>query len=122
MLNVQFYLTEELSRALFRVADAMVQNSGREPFGLVGLEVMGAGGVAFTGATGEEYARPFENAVVLDTDDAHEIEASIYHLLARPEVAEQMRREGIKTAHQYTWDKVVDLMLQRFQFLAAAAA
>ena len=52
-------LYEEISRALFRVADAMLQNSGREPFGLVGLEVMAAGGLVFTGATGEESADLF---------------------------------------------------------------
>jgi len=118
MLNIQFYLSEEVSRALFRVSDAMLQNSGREPFGLVGLEVMGAGGLVFTGATGEEYARPFDNAIVLDTDDAREIETMVLDLLARPEDTERIRRNGIETAHQYTWEKVFELMLRRFQFLA----
>jgi glycosyltransferase involved in cell wall biosynthesis len=98
MLNIQFYLSEPLKRALFRVSDAMLQNSGREPFGLVGLEVMAAGGLVFTGATGEEYALPYENAIVLDTEDAHEIE----------------------TARQYTWDHVIDLTLRRLQYLAVA--
>jgi glycosyltransferase involved in cell wall biosynthesis len=120
MLNLQFYVTEDLSRALFRVADAMLQNSGREPFGLVGLEVMAAGGVVLTGATGEEYARPWDNAVVLDTDDAHEIEATVVDLLGRPEETDRMRRRGIETARDYTWDKVLDLLLRRLQYVAAA--
>jgi glycosyltransferase involved in cell wall biosynthesis len=118
MLNVQFYLSEELSRALFSVADAMLQNSGREPFGLVGLEVMAAGGLVFTGATGEEYARPWENAIVLDTDDSHEIEATVLSLLSRPKDTERIRRKGIETARQYTWDQIFDLMLRRLQYLA----
>jgi glycosyltransferase involved in cell wall biosynthesis len=118
VLNIQFYLSEPLSRALFRVADAMLQNSGREPFGLVGLEVMAAGGLVFTGATGEEYARPYENAVVLDTDDPHEIEATVLGLLARPEEAAAMRRAGVETARRYTWDRVLELLLRRVQFLA----
>lgn len=118
MLNVQFYLSEPVSRALFQVADAMLQNSGREPFGLVGLEVMAAGGMVFTGATGEEYARPYENAVVLDTEDAHEIEATVLDLLSRPEETERMRQKGVETARQYTWDRVLDLLLHRLQYLS----
>jgi glycosyltransferase involved in cell wall biosynthesis len=122
MLNIQFYISEPISRALFKVADAMLQNSGREPFGLVGLEVMAAGGLVFTGATGEEYARPYDNAVVLDTDDAHEIEATVVDLLSRPEETERMRRRGVETARQYTWDQVLELMLRRFQYLGSHSA
>lgn len=119
MLNIQFYLPESLSRALFRVADVMLQNSGREPFGLVGLEVMAAGGLVFTGATGEEYARPYENAIVLDTEDPHEIETTILDLLARPDDCDAMRRRGVETAQQYTWDHVVEVLLRRLQYLGA---
>jgi glycosyltransferase involved in cell wall biosynthesis len=118
MLNIQFYLSEEISRALFSVADAMLQNSGREPFGLVGLEVMASGGLVFTGATGEEYARPWDNAIVLDTDDPHEIEATVLSLLSRPKDTERIRKKGIETARQFTWDKIFDLMLRRLQYLA----
>jgi hypothetical protein len=39
-------------------ADAVFANSGHEPFGLVGLETMAAGGVACTGCSGEDYAIP----------------------------------------------------------------
>lgn len=119
LLNVRFHLSEPLSRALFQVADAMLQNSGREPFGLVGLEVMAAGGLVYTGATGEEYARPHDNAIVLDTDDAREIEATVLDLLSRPEEVEAMRSQGEETARQYTWDHVIDLMLRRLAYLAA---
>jgi glycosyltransferase involved in cell wall biosynthesis len=119
MLNVEFHLTEPLSRALFKVADVMLQNSGREPFGLVGLEVMAAGGLVFTGATGEEYARPYDNAVVLDTDDPHEISTTVAALLSRPDEVGAMRRKAVETARQYTWDHVLDILLRRVQYLAA---
>jgi glycosyltransferase involved in cell wall biosynthesis len=120
MLNIRFYVGEDLSRALVRVADAMLQNSGREPVGLVGLEVRAAGGLVFTGATGEEYARSWDNAVVLDTDDPHEIEATLIDLLGRPEETERMRRRGIETARQYTWEHVLDLFFRRLQYLMVA--
>jgi glycosyltransferase involved in cell wall biosynthesis len=118
MLEIRFYLTEPLKRALFHVADAMLQNSGREPFGLVGLEVMAAGGLVFTGATGEEYARRLDNAVVLDTDDPREVEVEVLSLLSRPEEMQRMRMRGPETARQYTWDHAVDLLLHRLQHLA----
>ncbi len=118
MLNVQFYLGDDLKRALFRVADVMLQNSGREPFGLVGLEVMAAQGLVFTGATGEEYARTYENAIVLDTDGADEIEATVIDLLSRPGEVERMRRQGVETARKYTWDQVISVLLRRLQHLA----
>src|SRR5205823_6418152 len=51
VLNATFFLPEELLRSLYQAADAVLANSGREPFGLVGLEVMSCGGVAITGAT-----------------------------------------------------------------------
>jgi len=118
MLNVQFYLSEPIARALFRVADAMLQNSGREPFGLVGLEVMAAGGLVVTGATGEEYARPWENAVVLDTDDPHEIEAAVSFMLSREDENHEMRLRGVETAARYTWDRVLEQVIRRAQYLA----
>ena len=85
---------------------------------LVGLEVMAAGGLVFTGATGEEYARPWENAVVLDTDDAREIEATVFDLLARPHEMAALRRRAVETARQYTWEHVTGLLLRRLQYLA----
>src|SRR5262249_20468424 len=76
VVTAGFPLPEPVLSAFYRASDGVLANSGREPFGLVGLEVMASGGVAFTGATGEEYARPFRNAIVLETDDPKEIEVA----------------------------------------------
>jgi glycosyltransferase involved in cell wall biosynthesis len=116
-LNIRFYVPETLLRALYRSADAVLANSGREPFGLVGLEVMGSGGLVFTGATGEEYARSFENAIVLETGDHNEIVSAFAHLLTRPDEAMRLRAAGRETARSYTWDRVIELMIRRLQFL-----
>jgi glycosyltransferase involved in cell wall biosynthesis len=117
VLNVRFYVPEVLLRALYRAADGVLANSGREPFGLVGLEVMASGGLAFTGATGEEYARAFENAVVVETDDSNEVVAAFAHLLANPEENRRLRCNGRDTAASYTWDEVLNTMFRRLQFL-----
>ncbi|MBI3910134.1 MAG: glycosyltransferase family 4 protein [Armatimonadetes bacterium] len=118
LLNVQFCLSEAALQVFYRAADGVLANSGREPFGLVGLEAMAAGGVVYTGATGEDYARPFDNAVVLETDDPREITAAALELLAHPEQAECLRREARETAARYTWDRVLPLLLRRLRYLA----
>jgi glycosyltransferase involved in cell wall biosynthesis len=118
LLNIRFFVPEVLLRALYRGADAVLANSGREPFGLVGLEVMASGGLVFTGATGEEYARPFENAIKLETGDPNEIVTDFAHLLTQPDESLRLRAAGRETACTYTWDQVIQLMIRRLQFLA----
>ena len=66
MLNVEFFLPDDALPVLYAAADGALANSGYEPFGLVGLEAMAAGGVAYVGSTGEDYAIPMRNSVVLD--------------------------------------------------------
>ena len=69
IFNITSFMPEPLIAAFYSAASAVLANSGHEPFGLVGLEVMAAGGVAFVGATGEDYAISFFNSVAMDTDD-----------------------------------------------------
>jgi glycosyltransferase involved in cell wall biosynthesis len=120
ILNIRFYVPENLLRALYRASDVVLANSGREPFGLVGLEVMASGGVAFTGATGEEYAKSFENAIVIETEDPREVAAAAAHLRANPALAGALRHRGRETAREYTWARVIDFLKIRLQFLGLA--
>jgi glycosyltransferase involved in cell wall biosynthesis len=64
-------------RLLFRAASAVLANSGREPFGLVGLEAMAVGGIACTGCSGEDYAFG-RNALVMQTATAREL-VNLFH-------------------------------------------
>ncbi|MBV9133757.1 MAG: glycosyltransferase family 4 protein, partial [Chloroflexi bacterium] len=48
VLNITSFIAPDDLRVLYRAADGVLANSGREPFGLVGLEAMAAGGTAFT--------------------------------------------------------------------------
>jgi glycosyltransferase involved in cell wall biosynthesis len=107
VIDLRFFLPDSLVRLGYRAADAVLANSGHEPFGLVGLEAMAAGGIAFTGATGEEYARHLENAVVLQTSDPREIVYYLEWLRAKPEVSAALRAEGRRTAERHTWPKVI---------------
>lgn len=96
-------------RVLFRGANAVLANSGHEPFGLVGLEVMAAGGVACTGCSGEDYAVPGQNALVLETNDPSEF-VQLFERLS-PEDEQDLRVAGRQTAAQYAWERVVDRAL-----------
>jgi glycosyltransferase involved in cell wall biosynthesis len=108
-------------RALFRAASAVLANSRHEPFGLVGLEAMAAGGLACTGCSGEDYAVPGQNALVLERDDPMEF----VHLFERLPIANQvaLRKAGRKTALQYAWPRVIGrVLLARVDACARLAA
>jgi len=116
--NVTSFLPDDLLPALYASATATLANSGHEPFGLVGLEAMASGGVAFVGSTGEDYAEPFKNAIAIETEDADEIVAYVTHLVENPDSARNLRIAAQRTAREYTWQRVVDILLRRLEFIA----
>ncbi|CAA9276945.1 MAG: hypothetical protein AVDCRST_MAG77-3514 [uncultured Chloroflexi bacterium] len=118
LLNLRSFITDEFKRISFAAADATLANSGHEPFGIVGLEVMGAGGVVVVGSTGEDYAISFHNCLVTETDDAEEIVGYLMHLEATPRVEEEIRREATRTAALFTWDEVIENLLGKLEYLA----
>jgi glycosyltransferase involved in cell wall biosynthesis len=117
--NVQNFMTDELISLFYTAADAVLANSGHEPFGLVGLEVMAASGIAFVGSTGEDYAIPFLNGVVIDSGDPTEICIALDQLRSHPDAATQMRQEARATARRYTWTNVIDdILLSKLKYVA----
>ncbi|GCE25996.1 hypothetical protein KDA_14800 [Dictyobacter alpinus] len=116
--NLRFFLPEEFVRTTYAAADATLANSGHEPFGLVALEVMAAQGIAVTGSTGEDYAVSFENAIVTETEDPDEIVGYLLYLRRHPEKQEQMRQASQYTAKQFLWDRVIENMVGKLEFLA----
>jgi len=108
VVNLVSFLPEGLLGTLYAASDAVLANSGHEPFGLVGLEVMAAGGLAVTGSTGEDYAEPFRNAVVLETEDPLELVGALRQVRSQPAWAAHLRANGRATAREFTWDHVLD--------------
>ncbi len=117
VVNVRSFLPEEALLALYRVADAVLANSGMEPFGLVGLEVMAAGGVAVTGSTGEDYADAFGNAIACDTGDPRELAAYLRDLLEEPGLAARLRAAGPPTARRYLWPRVLETLARKLEWI-----
>lgn len=107
ILELATFLPESLLPTLYASAQAVLANSGFEPFGLVGLETMAAGGVAVVGATGEDYARHMHNCLVAQTDDPAELSGLVYSLLEDPALDPAIRRSGRAAAATYTWPEVV---------------
>jgi glycosyltransferase involved in cell wall biosynthesis len=116
--DMRFFVPAEFVRVCNAAADAVLANSGHEPFGLVGLEVMAAGGVAFTGSTGEDYAVSFQNAVALETDDPDEIVGYLLHMINHPDERAKIQREGQRTAGEFTWEEVIDNLLGKLGYMA----
>jgi glycosyltransferase involved in cell wall biosynthesis len=122
VVNLTSFVSDPMLGVIYPTCDAVLANSGHEPFGLVGLEVMAAGGLAVTGATGEDYANAYRNALVLETDDAIELVTELNLIQQRPKLAAAIRRRGRTTARAYTWEKVIDQLLLRIEFAAAQQA
>ena len=118
VLNLRFHCPQSLLKFVFHTSDAVLANSGHEPFGLVGLETMAAGGIAFTGSTGEDYAIPYRNAMVMETADPKEIETYIAYLDRHPEERRRMRQAGRGTAGQYVWEKVIKNLIRKLEYQA----
>ena len=100
-------MPESLLKPLYAEADAVLANSGHEPFGLVGLEVMACGGIPFLGSTGEDYAIPFKNSIVLETEDPKEIMSYIEFLHRNPIRNADIRKMARSTAKHYSWKHVI---------------
>jgi glycosyltransferase involved in cell wall biosynthesis len=122
VINLTSFVSDGLLRVIYAACDAVLANSGREPFGLVGLEVMAAGGLAVTGSTGEDYAEPYRNALVLETNDPVELVTQLVLLKERPKLAASIRRRGRTTARYYVWEKIIDQLLLRVEFAGALQA
>src|SRR6266516_4288914 len=105
MVSICSHLDPDSRRVLLRASDAVLANSRHEPFGLVGLETMAVGGVACTGCSGENYAMPGRNALVLETTDPLEFLGLFGELRANPAHERALRQAGRLTAKYYTWQQ-----------------
>jgi len=121
--NIRTFLSDETVSLFYRAADGVLANSGHEPFGLVGLEVMAAGGIPYVGSTGEDYAIPYLNSVVLDSDDPAEIAIAVHYLRDHPKARERIRKEARATAKRFTWRSVIDdILITKLEYVAALQA
>lgn len=115
VLSLRFGVSESLARRIFAAADGILANSVAEPFGLVGLEAMAAGGLLYTGGTGEDYAVSGRNAVVLETLNPAEIADRAEELGRKPEEARRIRRAARTSARDFSWHHITRRLLAKLQ-------
>lgn len=115
VIDIRFHVPLEFLRFLYRAADGVLANSGHEPFGIVGLEAMAAGGITFTGCTGEDYAVPFVNSFVLETADPMEIVGYMTYLRHHPEECTRIRKAARRTARYFTWEAAVHNLIGKLE-------
>ena len=119
IVNLRRFLPESVLPAISAASTAVLANSGHEPFGLVGLEAMAAGGVAVVGATGEEYARPYGNAIVVETAEGTELANALSGLVEPPDLSRRLRRAARRDAAGFAWPEIIDGFLERMRYIAA---
>jgi glycosyltransferase involved in cell wall biosynthesis len=107
VVNLCAHVAPVPRRLLLRGADAVLANSAHEPFGLVGLEAMAVGGLAFTGCSGEDYVLPGQNALMLETDDPSEFLHLYGGLRSNPGAELALRRAARWTAKRLAWQEIL---------------
>lgn len=122
VIDLASFLGADSLRVLYRAADAVLANSGHEPFGLVALEAMAAGGIVYTGSTGEEYAFTPGAALPVESDNPDEIVDSVLFHGRNPDRADALRDRAKKQAAAFTWEKAVDVLLDKVSFAARSLA
>jgi glycosyltransferase involved in cell wall biosynthesis len=115
MIDIRFQLPLDFLSVMYRAANAVLANSGHEPFGIVGLEAMAAGGIVFTGSTGEDYSIPFVNSLMIETPDPMEIVSYVMYLKSNPQQMERMRNSARFTAGYYTWEAAVRNLIGKLE-------
>lgn len=110
-IEIRSHIDPDARRLLLRSAAVVLANSSHEPFGLVGLEAMAVGGLACTGSSGEDYAMAGRNALVLETDETHELIDLYRPLRDAPQRVISLRDAGRRTAEAYAWSEVLGRVL-----------
>jgi len=102
---------------LYSSADIFAFPSWYEGFGLPPLESMACGTpVVATSCLGvREFARNEYNALLVPLQDSVELSKAMERVLTDESLIERLRMNGLETARQYTWDKVVDRIEDAFK-------
>lgn len=106
---------DQLAR-LYSSADIIICPSWYESFPLYPLEVMACGTPIVTTPYGtEDYAFHEKNCLVVPPKDPRSLAEATLKLLGDERLREGFRREGPRTAKQFTWEKTTDAVESLFK-------
>lgn len=102
---------------LYSSADVFIYPSYAESFGLPPLEAMACGvPVVTTDCKGNrDYAINDINCLIVPPGDPTALARAILKVLTNDKLRERLIENGIATAKQFTWDKVVNRVEEAFK-------
>ena len=99
------YVEEEDLPALYNGADLFMFPSLYEGFGLPVLEAMACGTPVVTSNSSSLPEVAGDAALLVDPYDVDAIAGAMQRVLAKPDLAGEMREKGLANAAQYTWER-----------------
>lgn len=104
---------------LYNKATCFVQTSRHEGFSLPIIEAMAAGcPVITTDSHGNRgFCHNGENCIIVDQDNDAQLASAIQRLLDDKELQEKFRKNGLETAKQYEWSKILDTLAEFYKAL-----
>lgn len=112
---IKYPSDDELAK-LYSSADVVFCPSWYESFPLPPIEAMACGAPVVTTRYGtEDYAFDGENSLVVLPRDPRALACAILRLLDDENLRENFKKEGIKTAKMFTWDRTVDAVERLFK-------
>lgn len=109
-------LSDEELVELYNSADVVVSPSWYESFPLPQLEAMACGTPVVTTRYGtEDYAFHEKNSLVVLPRNPQEMAKAILRLLSDKNLAEKLRKNGLKTAKEFTWEKTINKVEKIFK-------
>lgn len=118
IIEMDFFIPEDLLMVMYGTADIVFANSVYEPFGIVGLEVMAKKGIAVLGCTGEDYASDRINSIRTDSENPEELKNTVIDIMNDAELREKIRENGLKTAKTFTWDRALSILIDHIEAIA----
>ena len=110
-------VSEEELRSLYQHALAYVFPSFYEGFGFPPLEAMACGASVVTSKNGGvmDYAKDGFNSLLYEPGDVNMLTDKLQLLFDDRDMRQKLRRNGLNTAKQYTWDIAADLLEEEFE-------
>jgi glycosyltransferase involved in cell wall biosynthesis len=97
---------------LYNCADLFVYPSLYEGFGLPPLEAMACGVPIITSNTSSLPEVVGNAGIMVDPNDIESLSDEMYRVLKDKELNRQMRRDGLKRSNMFTWEKMVNEVLE----------